>query len=95
MDVKQNSKNFESKQIKPIIKLKTGKCARVVDIKSNDSEVVEKLESMGIRAGIVLKKISASLFHGPIILEKDFNQIAIGYDLAKKISVEFLDQELS
>lgn len=83
---------MNSKQINPITKLKTGKYAIVSEIKGNDS-IINQLESMGIRPGVTIKKVSASFFHGPIILEKDFMQIALGYNMGKQIFVKVLDKE--
>lgn len=83
---------MDVKQIKPITKIKTGKQATVIDIKG-DEAVINQLESMGIVPGVILKKVSASFFHGPIILEKDFMQIALGYNMATQIFVKVLDEQ--
>ena len=83
---------MDEKQIKPITKIKTGKLSTVIDIKG-DETIINQLESMGIRPGVILKKVSASFFRGPIILEKDFMQIALGYNMATQIFVKVLDEQ--
>lgn len=70
-----------------LAQLRVGKSAVIVDI-VGENELVHKVEAMGIVPGIKIKKVSASLFHGPILVQKDFMQIAVGYDIAKKILVE-------
>lgn len=92
MNTKQNLDESELKKIKRVTlaQLKIGKTAIVFSVKG-EKGVVSKIESMGITAGVEIKKVSASLFHGPIIVEKNFMQIALGYDMAKQIIVEILD----
>lgn len=92
MNTKQNSDNNELKQTKSInlTQLKIGKSATVFSVKG-EKGIVSKIESMGISKGVKIKKISTSLFRGPIIVEKDFMQVAVGYDMAKQIFVEIAE----
>lgn len=46
-----------------------------------------KLEAMGLRTGKIIKKKSAQVFRGPITIEIDGRQLAIGHGMAKKIEV--------
>lgn len=61
--------------------------ARVVEIQGGH-QVVGKLEAMGIYPETIIVKKSASLLKGPIVIEKDGSQFAIGYAMAQKIFVE-------
>lgn len=92
MNIKENSNNSEQKQTKRLnlTQLKVGKSAMVASVKG-EKNVVSKIESIGISSGVKIKKVGSSLFHGPIIVEKDFMQIAVGYDMAKQIFIEILD----
>lgn len=92
MNIKQNSDSSEQKQAKRInlTQLKAGKSAVVSSVKG-ESNLVSKIEAIGISSGMKIKKVGSSLFRGPIIVEKDFMQIAVGYDMAKQIFVENLD----
>ncbi len=74
-----------------ITQIINGKSAKVVELHHN-SEIMSKLEAMGIIPGAVITKTSAIPARGPIILKKDSVQFAIGYDMAQKIIVEPLDQ---
>ena len=47
-----------------------------------------KLEAMGIRPGKKIKKTSSQIFKGPVVIEIDGRDIALGYGLAKKVLVK-------
>ena len=50
--------------------------------------LVRRLEAMGIRPGKKVTKVSSMLFRGPVALEVDNAQVAIGFGMANKIIVE-------
>lgn len=50
--------------------------------------LVRKLQSMGIRQGKKITKVSSHFWRGPQTVEIDDRQIAIGFGMARKISVE-------
>lgn len=70
-----------------ITQLTSGESAKVVELNDN-GEIISKLEAMGIIPGAVVTKKSAISSRGPIILEKNMVQFAIGYDMAQRIIVE-------
>jgi Fe2+ transport system protein FeoA len=76
-----------------ITQINNGKSAKVIELHDNN-EIISKLEAMGIVPGAVITKKSAIPAKGPIIIEKDLIQLAIGYNMAKKIIVEPIDIEL-
>lgn len=92
MNAERNVKNTISRSINHInlTQLRVGKYATIYDI-LGEKDIVNKVEAMGIAPGMKVKKVSASLFHGPILLQKDFMQIAVGYDIAKNILVDALN----
>ena len=47
-----------------------------------------KLEAMGIRPGKRIKKMSSQIFNGPVVIEIDGRDIALGHGLAMKVYVE-------
>lgn len=47
-----------------------------------------KLEAMGIRPGKKIKKMSSQIFKGPVVIEIDGRDIALGHGLAKKVLIE-------
>lgn len=70
-----------------LTQLETGRTAVVKELRGGCGRL-GKLEAMGIVSGTTVFKKSASIMHGPIILEKGTMQIAIGYEMAKGILVE-------
>ncbi|MEA4924752.1 MAG: fused ferrous iron transport protein A/B [Syntrophomonadaceae bacterium] len=70
-----------------LTQIKNNGTARVVEVQGGH-QVVGKLEAMGIVPGTVIVKKSASLLKGPIVIEKDGAQFAIGYAMAQGIMVE-------
>lgn len=47
-----------------------------------------KLDAMGIRPGKKIKKMSSQIFKGPVVVEIDGRDIALGHGLAKKVLIE-------
>ena len=72
--------------------LESGKKAT---IKSLDGgvEFRKKLTSLNIRVGKTIRKITAQPFHGPVVIEIDNTEAAIGINMAKKIVVVPLETE--
>ena len=50
--------------------------------------LVRKLRAMGVLEGKSIKRISSQPFRGPITVEIDNLQVAIGFGMAKRIIVE-------
>jgi len=50
--------------------------------------LVRKLQSMGLRPGKKIAKVSSHFWRGPQTIEIDNSQIAIGFGMAKRILVE-------
>jgi ferrous iron transport protein A len=50
--------------------------------------LVHRLESLGIRVGKKITKVSAQFMHGPVCVRIDSYQVALGFGMAKKILVE-------
>ena len=50
--------------------------------------LVRRLESLGIRMGKKVTKVSSQLMRGPITVRIDNSQVALGFGMAKKIIVE-------
>jgi ferrous iron transport protein A len=49
---------------------------------------IRKLQSMGVRSGKRITKVSSHFWRGPQTVEVDNVQIAIGFGMAKRIIVE-------
>ena len=77
-----------------LTQLGNNQAGRVTEIQGGQ-QVTAKLENMGVFPGVVLVKKSSSLMKGPIVLEREGSQFAVGYSMAQGIMVEPLaeDQE--
>ena len=73
-----------------LTRMQTGQSGRVDEIQGGFG-VVDRLNALGIIPGKRITKISSVLARGPVAIQVDRAQLAIGYGMAKKIIVE-LDQ---
>jgi|LSQX01.3.fsa_nt_gb ferrous iron transport protein A len=55
------------------------------------SNLVKKLNALGIREGVVLTKESQSFLRGPVTVKIGQSKIAVGYGMAEKILVKLVD----
>ncbi len=67
--------------------LKTGQNGIIEGI-NGGSNLKNRLESLNLREGKCIRKISSAPFHGPIVIEVGGCKIAIGRGMASKILVE-------
>jgi len=70
-----------------LTELKSGQLGRVVEIQGGVG-LIRRLESMGIRQGKEITKISAHFWRGPQIVKVDNMQVAVGFGMARKILIE-------
>lgn len=67
--------------------MRPGQSGLVVEIKGGFG-LINRLNGLGIFPGKRVTKISAMIARGPVTIEVDRVQIAIGFGMAKKIIVE-------
>lgn len=70
-----------------LTQLEEGKSGIVVVI-SGGHGLISRLESMGIRVGKKVTKVSSQFMRGPVTIRIDSYQVALGFGMAKKILVE-------
>ncbi|MCK4385352.1 MAG: ferrous iron transport protein A [candidate division Zixibacteria bacterium] len=70
-----------------LTQLQEGESGVVVNIHGGYG-LVRRLESMGIRVGKKVTKVSSQLMRGPITVRIDNFQVAIGFGMARKIIVK-------
>ncbi len=73
----------------PLTTMRIGEIGRIVGI-SGGSGMMQRLDAMGIRCGKQIRKLSSQMMRGPIVLQIDNTQVALGYGMAKKIMVELM-----
>ena len=74
-----------------IDRMATGQSGRVSTL-TGGIGLTRKLESMGLRPGKKLKKVSSQVMRGPITVMVDGRQLAMGRGIAAKVEVE-IEQE--
>ena len=67
--------------------MQTGQSGRVVKIQGGFG-VIDRLNALGIITGKRITKISSMLARGPVAIQVDRAQLAIGYGKANKIIVQ-------
>ncbi|MDD4876092.1 MAG: FeoA family protein [Dehalococcoidales bacterium] len=80
---------YKEKQ-KTLSQMQIGQSGVVVQIQGGHG-IVDRLNSLGIRVGKRITKISSMIMRGPVTIQVDRSQIAIGFGMASKITVE-IDQ---
>jgi ferrous iron transport protein A len=79
-----------SRNLITLTRMETGQSGRVVEIQGGFG-VIDRLNALGIIPGKRITKISSMLARGPVAIQVDRTQLAIGYGMANKIIVQ-LDQ---
>ena len=74
-------------QIKTLKDLKPGEGGRIAQIDGGHG-MVGRLAALGIRPGRRIIKLSSGFMRGPVTIEVDRAQMAIGFGMAKRIRVE-------
>ena len=77
-------------QVKTLKDLKPGESGRIAQIDGGYG-MVGHLAALGIRPGRRITKINSGFMCGPVTIEVDRAQIAIGFGMAKRILVEVED----
>ncbi len=72
---------------KTIYCLKNGESAKIKDI-IGGKQFINKAESLGIREGVQIIKVSSQMMHGPITVKVGQTQIAIGRGMANRIIID-------
>ena len=67
--------------------LEAGQTGTVVQVLGGHG-LIQRLEALDIRPGKKVTKVSSMFFRGPVALEVDNAQVAIGFGMANKIIVE-------
>jgi len=74
-------------ETKDLTQLEGGESGVVVEIHGGYG-LIRRLESLGIRVGKKVTKVSSQLMRGPVTVRIGNSHVAIGFGMAKKILVE-------
>ncbi len=70
--------------------MKPGQRGVLVEIRGGHG-MIRRLDALGLRLCKRIRKVSSMLMRGPVVVEVDGFQIAIGYGMASRIIVEILE----
>ena len=70
-----------------LVRMQTGQSGLVVQVQGGH-DLVNRLSSLGIRPGKRITKIGSMIMRGPVTIEVDRAQVAIGFGMANRITVE-------
>jgi len=70
--------------------MQSGQKGRVAEVQGG-SRLITRLGALGINPGRRITKISSMLMRGPVTIQSDHTQLAIGYGMAAKILVKIDD----
>ena len=76
----------DEKQL-PLTRMPQGQSGTVVQIQGGHG-LVNRLSAMGVRPGKKITKVSSMLMRGPVTIQVDRFQVAIGFGMARRIIVE-------
>lgn len=71
----------------PLSQMRTGQKGVIIQI-AGGRGLNSRLETMGIRIGHEVTKISSMLMAGPVVVKAGNTEIALGFGMAQKIIVE-------
>jgi ferrous iron transport protein A len=71
--------------------MKQGQSGYVINIQGGHG-MVRRLEALGLRVSKRVRKVNSMFMRGPIVVEVDGAQIAVGYGMASRIFVEVNDE---
>jgi ferrous iron transport protein A len=70
-----------------LVQLKSGQSGTVVDIQGG-RRMTDRFNALGIIPGKKITKTSAMLMRGPVTIEVDRVEVAIGFGMANKVMVK-------
>lgn len=77
-------------KIKTLNDLKPGEIGKIYEIDGGHG-MINRLNALGIKAGKKITKLGSGFMRGPVTVEIDRTQVAIGFGMAKRILVEIED----
>ena len=83
---------MDHKELITLAKMHSGQSGKVVEIQGGLG-MIERLNAIGITVGKKLFKLSAMFPRGPVTVEVDRAQVAIGFNMANRILLELNEKQ--
>ncbi|MBU1122579.1 MAG: ferrous iron transport protein A [Candidatus Omnitrophica bacterium] len=74
-------------------KLATGSSAKVISVEGG-TNLKDRLHNLGVKEGMVVKKITGSSWRGPVVVTMGRTQVALGVGMASKVMVEPVEKSI-
>ena len=74
-----------------VAQMEAGQRGKVIQVAGGHG-LVRRLNAMGIRPGKQITKVSSMFMRGPVTIQVDSAQLALGFGMAKRILVELEDK---
>ena len=70
-----------------LAQMEIGETGKIVELRGGLG-LIRRLDALGIRQGKKVTKTSSTFFRGPVTLQIDNAQVAVGFGMARKIIVQ-------
>ena len=70
-----------------LAQMQSGQSGVLVQIKGGHG-LISRLSALGVREGKKITKVSSMVMRGPVTIQVDRTQVAIGFGMARRIIVE-------
>ncbi len=77
-----------------LAQMRAGESGKIVKIDGGHG-LLRKLDTLGIREGMKVTKVSGQWMRGPVLVQQSNTQAAMGFGMASKIFVELSKKENS
>ncbi len=77
---------YQNEQL-TLAEMRTGQTGTVVEVLGGHG-FMRRLDALGVRPGKKVTKLSSTLFRGPVIVRVDNAQVAVGFGMARRITVQ-------
>jgi ferrous iron transport protein A len=75
-----------------LTRMKPGQKGRVIEIQGGRG-MMAKLQALGIRPGVEITMRNSQIMRGPVVVGVGQAQVAIGFGMARRITVEVADDK--
>jgi ferrous iron transport protein A len=75
-----------------LAQMRSGQKGKIVEI-NGGAGLARKLDALGIRTGKEITKISEQFMKGPVLLQQNRTQAAVGFGMASKVLVEIIEDD--
>ena len=70
-----------------LVEMRVNEIGKIVEIQGGHG-MARRLETLGVRTGKEVKKLSGQLMRGPILIQAGNTQVGIGFGMARRVLVE-------